>query len=99
VFVDALRARYEPMAVRLLLVANHYRTEWEWHPDLPAEAEARLARWRGASARAEDRDLVDDVRRALDNDLDTPSALRVIDDGIASGVSVRSAAALLGVVC
>ncbi|MBU6200843.1 MAG: cysteine--tRNA ligase [Acidobacteria bacterium] len=97
VFVDALRARHDPMAIRLLLVEHHYRTEWEWRADMPAEAEARLARWRDASTGSGDPGVLDDVRRALDDDLDTPSAVRTIDAAAASGRSVRSAAALLGV--
>jgi hypothetical protein len=42
--------------------------------------------------------VLEDVRRALDEDLDTPSAIRSIDAAAASGFSVHSAAALLGVV-
>ena len=99
VFVDALRARHDPMAVRLLLIAHHYRTEWEWHEDMPAAAEARLASWRAASSgTGDDPGVLDDVRRALDDDLDAPSAVATIDAAAASGRSVRSAAGLLGVV-
>jgi hypothetical protein len=65
---------------------------------MPVEAEARLARWRDASIGAEDLGVLEEVRRALDEDLDTPSAIRSIDAAAASGLSVHSAAALLGVV-
>jgi L-cysteine:1D-myo-inositol 2-amino-2-deoxy-alpha-D-glucopyranoside ligase len=37
------------------------------------------------------------VRRALDNDLDTPGAIAAIDRAAAAGEGVSTAAALLGV--
>ncbi|MFM9086319.1 MAG: cysteine--tRNA ligase [Acidimicrobiia bacterium] len=102
VFVDALRARWDARAVRLLLVAQHYRREWEWREDMPAAATARLEAWRATTAgRASDvagaARVLDDVRTALDDDLDTPSAVRAIDDAARAGVDVSRAAALLGV--
>jgi hypothetical protein len=42
--------------------------------------------------------VLDDVRLALDDDLDTPEALSIIDAAATAGRDVRSAAALLGVV-
>ncbi|WP_232326093.1 cysteine--1-D-myo-inosityl 2-amino-2-deoxy-alpha-D-glucopyranoside ligase, partial [Microbispora sp. ATCC PTA-5024] len=51
VFVSRLRETADPMAVRLALLAHHYRDDWEWTPDQLTEAEARLARWRAAVAR------------------------------------------------
>jgi L-cysteine:1D-myo-inositol 2-amino-2-deoxy-alpha-D-glucopyranoside ligase len=41
--------------------------------------------------------VIEDVRAALDDDLDTPAALAVIDDAAAKGRGVYDAAALLGV--
>jgi L-cysteine:1D-myo-inositol 2-amino-2-deoxy-alpha-D-glucopyranoside ligase len=41
--------------------------------------------------------VVDAVRAALDDDLDTPSALAAIDAAAAAGHGVHDAAALLGV--
>ena len=41
--------------------------------------------------------VLDEVRAALDDDLDTPRALAAIDDAAARGEDVRDAAALLGV--
>jgi L-cysteine:1D-myo-inositol 2-amino-2-deoxy-alpha-D-glucopyranoside ligase len=43
----------DPMAVRVALLARHYRSDWEWTDAGLADADARLARWRGALARAE----------------------------------------------
>jgi len=42
--------------------------------------------------------VLNTVRGHLDNDLDTPAAVKAIDDAAAAGVNVREAAALLGVV-
>jgi L-cysteine:1D-myo-inositol 2-amino-2-deoxy-alpha-D-glucopyranoside ligase len=40
------------MAIRLALLAHHYRADWEWTDDVPLEAERRLDRWRAAVAPA-----------------------------------------------
>ena len=61
-----------------------------------AEAGDRLARWRGAGAGDGSAEL-DEVRAALDDDLDTPRALRALDEAAASGRAVDAGAALLGV--
>jgi L-cysteine:1D-myo-inositol 2-amino-2-deoxy-alpha-D-glucopyranoside ligase len=88
VFVSRLLADgVDPMAIRLALLAHHYRSEWEWTDEVLAAATARLARWRDAIARTaasveavEAADAVlDAVRAALADDLDAPRALAVID--------------------
>jgi L-cysteine:1D-myo-inositol 2-amino-2-deoxy-alpha-D-glucopyranoside ligase len=54
VFVSRLLAGgVDPMAVRLALLAHHYRSDWEWTDAVLGDAQARLARWRSALARAE----------------------------------------------
>jgi L-cysteine:1D-myo-inositol 2-amino-2-deoxy-alpha-D-glucopyranoside ligase len=35
----------DPRAIRLALLAQHYRSDWEWTPDNLTVAEERLARW------------------------------------------------------
>lgn len=83
VLVSRLRADgVEPMAIRLALLAHHYRGDWEWTATELAAAERRLARWRAAVAldRGPDgRAVLDGVRRHLADDLDAPGALGVID--------------------
>ncbi|MGI9613442.1 MAG: cysteine--tRNA ligase [Acidimicrobiales bacterium] len=99
VFVSDLRDTYDPRAIRLGIVANHYRSEWEWHDELMPEAAARLERWLAAGTGGA---ALEKVRAALDDDLDTPSAVAAIDaaaeraigDG---GEGVSEAALLLGV--
>ena len=52
VFVSRLRAAgVDPMAIRLALLAHHYRSDWEWTDAVLAEAQARLDRWRAGGAR------------------------------------------------
>ena len=41
------------MAIRMALLAHHYRSDWEWTDAVLGDAQARLARWRAALARAE----------------------------------------------
>src|ERR1700754_1984426 len=51
VFVSKLRAEgVEPAAIRLALMAGHYRSDRPWTDALLDEAQARLARWRAAVA-------------------------------------------------
>ncbi|MBA3288956.1 MAG: cysteine--tRNA ligase [Acidimicrobiia bacterium] len=96
VFVDALRAEYDPMAVRIGIIGHHYRTEWEWDDALMPSSADRLERWR-ASVGGSSCDAVDEVRLALDDDLDTPAALAAIDVAAAAGGDVTAAATVLGV--
>jgi L-cysteine:1D-myo-inositol 2-amino-2-deoxy-alpha-D-glucopyranoside ligase len=53
VFVNRLLADgVDPMAIRMALLAHHYRSDWEWTDAVLAEGQARLTRWRAALARA-----------------------------------------------
>ncbi len=95
-FVDRLRKQHDPRAIRLALIANHYRTEWEWNAALMSSAQQRLALWSGANSGDGNAGL-EDVRSALDDDLNTPAAIDEIDRAARSGHSVKIAAGLLGV--
>lgn len=96
VFVDKLRAEWDPMAIRLALIEHHYRTEWEWDDELMPRNERRLSAWR-ASAGGRPGDVLDEARERLDDDLDSPGAVAAVDDAAARGESTRAAAELLGV--
>ena len=96
VFVDQLRTEWDPRSIRIAIIEHHYRTEWEWDDTLMPRSEGRLTRW-VASVGGSSSDLLDSVRACLDNDLDTPRALALIDAAADSGADVTSAAALLGV--
>ena len=82
------------MAIRLALLAHHYRTDWEWTADQLTAAEARLARWRSAAALQagpEAGTVLDRVRARIADDLDTPGALTAIDDWAERALSADGA--------
>jgi len=95
-FVDRLRKAHDPRAIRLALIANHYRTEWEWNSSAMPSAEKRLASW--SSAKSGDGQAgLEAVRHALDDDLNTPAAIAALDAVAVAGQSVVAGASLLGV--
>ncbi len=94
VFVSDLRQKFDTRAIRLGIAGNHYRTEWEWNDHIMPQAAARLERWLAAGTGD---GALDEVRAALDNDLDTPTAVIAIDAAAARGEGVSRAAMLLGV--
>ena len=83
VLVSRLRADgVEPAAIRLGLLAGHYREDRSWSDEVLAEAQARLARWRAAGALPagpDSADVLARVRRYLADDLDTPKAIAALD--------------------
>jgi L-cysteine:1D-myo-inositol 2-amino-2-deoxy-alpha-D-glucopyranoside ligase len=94
VFVSELVKEWDPMVVRLAILDHSHRGPWTWHDGLLSRANERLERWRaggGGDANLEQ------VRAALDDDLDLPRALSAIDDAAAAGRGSSRAAALLGV--
>jgi L-cysteine:1D-myo-inositol 2-amino-2-deoxy-alpha-D-glucopyranoside ligase len=113
VFVSQLRRDgVDPAAIRLALLAHHYRSDWEWTDADLLRAQERLARWRAAVSRPDGPDAaatLAEVREALADDLNSPRALAVIDawaakqdtaggdDTGAPGVVSRTVDALLGV--
>jgi L-cysteine:1D-myo-inositol 2-amino-2-deoxy-alpha-D-glucopyranoside ligase len=113
VFVSRLRGDgVDPMAVRLGLLATHYRTDRDWTDDVLKAGQQRLARWREAAAAPSGpsgEGLLAAVREALAADLDTPAALAVVDawadaalagagtDAEAPDLLVKTVNALLGV--
>ncbi len=102
VFVDKLRTEWDPRSIRLAIIEHHYRYEWEWDDTLMPRNRDRLEAWSSATAGAlsgghDDGSLLDDVRAALDDDLNTSGAIAAIDAAASAGIGVGAAAALLGV--
>ncbi len=83
VLVSRLReAGVDPMAIRLAILAHHYRSDWEWTDADLSGAQKRLETWRtavGGASRAQAETLAHAVRRALADDLDAPAALAAVD--------------------
>ncbi|MGZ4612789.1 MAG: hypothetical protein ACXV1K_06400, partial [Kineosporiaceae bacterium] len=77
----------EPAAIRLAILAHHYRGDWDWTDAVLREAEQRLARWRAATTgdrgpAAEP--VLAAVRERLADDLDAPGALAAVDAWVAA---------------
>jgi len=99
VFVGDLCKEWDAPAVRLALLAHHYRGDWDWRTgsDMP-EAAARLALWRSVSGGDGDGSAgLAAARAALADDLDTPGALHALDAEASAGRSVVHGARLLGI--
>ncbi len=94
VFVSTLLKEHDPAAVRLALLGQHYQDSYEWRDELMDAAEARLHAWRVAGRGSAG---LAGVRERLDDNLDSPGALAVLDEEAAAGRGVSEAAALLGV--
>ena len=97
VFISELRKEWDVRAIRLGIVAHHYRDSWEWNDAIMPTAAARLTAWLGTVNQPESSTTLDEVRRCLDSDLDTPAAVAAIDAAVARNEGVVTAAALLGV--
>jgi L-cysteine:1D-myo-inositol 2-amino-2-deoxy-alpha-D-glucopyranoside ligase len=102
VFPAALIQEHEPAAVRLALLAHHWRSSWTFDADELKVAAERLEAWRKAASRLRaggKRSLPDAVEASLANDLDTPAALAAVDAMAkqGDGAGVQSAAEVLGV--
>ena len=84
VLVSALRETgNDPMAIRLVLLAHHYRSDWEWVDADLERAIERLARWRKGLERLTApaaAPVVAALRGSLGNDLDAPRALELVDE-------------------
>jgi L-cysteine:1D-myo-inositol 2-amino-2-deoxy-alpha-D-glucopyranoside ligase len=94
VFVSDLLKTYDARAIRLGVIAHHYRDSWSWDEEIMPAAAERLERWLAAGTGEA---ALEEVRTALDDDLDTPTAVAAIDGAVAAGAGVSRAASLLGV--
>ena len=105
VFVsDLVESGIDPRAIRLLLLAQHYRHDWEYTELLLEAAINRLATWTKWAQDAAELAGTEptELRALLANDLDTPAALHRVDRVIESGEPASAALvsaidALLGV--
>jgi L-cysteine:1D-myo-inositol 2-amino-2-deoxy-alpha-D-glucopyranoside ligase len=102
VFPAALFQEHEPAAVRLALLAHHWRSSWTFDADELKAAAERLDAWRRTATRLRaggTRTLPEEVEAALATDLDTPAALAAVDAMAkqGDGDGVQAAAEVLGV--
>ncbi|CAG7602629.1 cysteine--1-D-myo-inosityl 2-amino-2-deoxy-alpha-D-glucopyranoside ligase [Leucobacter soli] len=97
----------DPSAIRLALLAHHYRAEWEWFDADLETATRRLEAWRAGAQRsaadpASSVAVLQQLRQSLANDLDTPVMLATLDAALDRGVDdpaliIDAVDALLGV--
>ncbi len=101
--VSVLREQgVDPRAIRLALLAQHYRSDWEWTDELLETAVRRLDAWSAAVRRggADPVPVVAAVRVAMSRDLDGPAALDAVDGWAAAstGALVEGSGALVAAV-
>ncbi len=113
VLVSKLReSGVDPMAIRLALLAHHYRTPWDWTDQTLMDAQLGLGTWRsglsGNGGPPADSTIAR-IRECLADDLDAPGALVAVDDWVreslagggtelgAPGLVGRALDALLGI--
>ncbi|HEX4443014.1 MAG TPA: cysteine--1-D-myo-inosityl 2-amino-2-deoxy-alpha-D-glucopyranoside ligase [Galbitalea sp.] len=106
VFVrELIESGVDGRAIRLALLSQRYRDNWEWTQSLLDSATDRLARWTEWTDNPQDGEsdtLLDALRNILPEDLDTPAAVAAVDLVISSGVpasagDLRALDALLGI--
>ena len=99
VFVHRLRRDdVDPGALRLALLAEHYRDDREWTEQCLTAAQGRLAAWRVGVRRPtgpSGDDVLARLRAALADDLDTPLALEAVDTWCAADGGDAAAPALV----
>ncbi|MET1088690.1 MAG: cysteine--1-D-myo-inosityl 2-amino-2-deoxy-alpha-D-glucopyranoside ligase [Arthrobacter sp.] len=82
VLVSKLRAAGEdPAAIRLAILAHHYRSDWSWTDEGFETAKSDLASWRQALAHAPAGSasaLIAEMRAALAADLNAPAAVAAV---------------------
>ena len=81
VFVSELRKEIDPRAIRLALIAHHYRSDFEWFDEEGPRAQRDLElliRSGGGAQPVSEGPLIDEVRDALDDDLDTPRVCELL---------------------
>lgn len=110
VFVSVLReSGTDPMAIRLAILAHHYRHDWDWTEEGLKAASRRLDRWRAAVAASglaaasgpapAGAAVLAAIRERVADDLDAPGALAVVDawaDDVLAGSPAKDGDHLAG---
>lgn len=82
VFISEMLKVADPRAIRLALMAHHYRTDWEWFDNDIDDGNASLSTLHAAAHRhgrgPATEPYAEQIRAALDDDLDAPTARRVL---------------------
>lgn len=82
VMVSELLKTYSPNTIRYLLLSNHYRKPWEYEEHLIVEAQEAMQNIEKAVQKKTgkvDEKKLKTFMRVLENDLDTPKALEILE--------------------
>ncbi|HWH32103.1 MAG TPA: cysteine--tRNA ligase [Egibacteraceae bacterium] len=99
VFVSELRERFDPLAVRRYLLEHHYRQDWGYDEAELVAAAAGVRRWADVADQGGALpEAAAAFHEAMRSDLDTPGAVRAVDEAAAAGAgaTVRELAGILG---
>lgn len=85
ILVSKLRAAgVHPSIVRLAIMSNHYRSDWFWTDELLTQAQTRFDTFQKAATLTGDNssahELLETVRQHLAEDLNTPKALKALEN-------------------
>lgn len=99
VLASDLLERYEAGAVRRMLLNHHYREVWSYRESDLIDSDERWKKWcDAASGDGERPEFEAAFHAAINDDLDTPAAIRAVDGAAEAGAggTVRTLAAILG---
>ncbi|MPZ73136.1 MAG: cysteine--tRNA ligase [Nitriliruptorales bacterium] len=99
VFVEDLLDRFEGGALRRYFLEHHYRADWTYDDDEATEAATKFKRWQeAAGSDVRQAHLHERFHAAMCDDLNTPGAIRVLDEAAETGAgrTLRELADILG---
>lgn len=106
VLISNLLTKYSPNAIRYLLLTHHYRVPWEYHEDELKQAEEKITKIKNYLDQQSNysknepvtSNITNSFESALENDLDTPSALQILENTISrkDNADLRKLYQLLG---
>lgn len=80
IFASDLLKKYSPNAIRWVLLSHHYRAPWEFQDEMADEAQEITNQFKTLySTAAFDQKLFDQLCQTIEDDLNTPDALKQIE--------------------
>jgi L-cysteine:1D-myo-inositol 2-amino-2-deoxy-alpha-D-glucopyranoside ligase len=103
VLISTLLKTYSPQTIRYLLLSHHYRKPWEFTEDQLTSATEKATALKTllrdqTQNNTDNNELMQEFSNAMENDLDTPQALHVLEKAISKKeyISVKKMADILG---
>jgi len=91
IMVSDLLKTYSPNTIRYLLLSHHYREPWEYHEEEIKEIQKAMVgietKLKTAKSKRKEQanDLINEFSETLSDDLNTPKALRILNQAVQSG--------------